>query len=101
MLFWNKTWPNGQPRMGMGFNFRHTCEIVLFGVRGKLRTRQAFGTGFEAPVRGEHSEKPDEFYQIVRAASYPPFGEVFGRKPREGFVNLYQVATLNMVKAAA
>ena len=37
LLVWNKTWPNGQRRMGMGFNFRRTCEFVLFGVRGKLR----------------------------------------------------------------
>ena len=100
MLVWNKTWPNGQPRTGMGFYFRHTCEFVLFGVRGKLRTRQAFPTGFEAPVSGEHSEKPDKFYEIVRAASYPPFGEVFGRKPRDGFTNIYQEA-LRDVKAAA
>jgi N6-adenosine-specific RNA methylase IME4 len=101
MLVWNKTWPNGQPRMGMGFNFRHTCEFVLFGVRGKLRTRQAFGTGFEAPVSREHSEKPDEFYEIVRAASYGPFGELFGRKPRDGFTNLYQETEQGITKAAA
>jgi N6-adenosine-specific RNA methylase IME4 len=101
MLVWNKTWPNGQPRMGMGFNFRHTCEFVLFGVRGKLRTRQSFGTGFEAPVSREHSEKPDKFYEIVRSASFPPFGEVFGRKTRDGFTNLYQEAAQDVTKAAA
>jgi len=101
MLVWNKTWPNGQPRMGMGFNFRHTCEFVLFGVRGKLRTRQSFGTGFEAPVSRKHSEKPDEFYEIVRAASFPPFGELFGRKPRDGFTNLYQETEQGITKAAA
>lgn len=101
MLVWNKTWPNGQPRMGMGFNFRHTCEFVLFGVRGKLRTRHSFGTGFEAPVSREHSEKPDKFYEIVRAASYPPYGELFGRKPRDGFVNLHQEAAQDVTKAAA
>jgi N6-adenosine-specific RNA methylase IME4 len=71
--------------MGLGFNFRHTCEFVLFGVRGKLRTRQAFGTGFEAPVRGEHSEKPEAFYRIVEQASYPPFVDVFARKSRPGW----------------
>jgi N6-adenosine-specific RNA methylase IME4 len=101
MLVWNKTYPNGEPRMGMGFNFRHTCEFVLFGVLGKLRTRQSFGTGFEAPVSREHSEKPDKFYEIVRAASYPPFGELFGRKPRDGFTNLYQETEQGITKAAA
>ena len=101
LLVWNKTWPNGQRRMGMGFNFRRTCEFVLFGVRGKLRTRQSFGTGFEAPVSRKHSEKPDEFYEIVRAASYPPFGELFGRKPRDGFTNLYRETEQGITKAAA
>jgi N6-adenosine-specific RNA methylase IME4 len=101
LLVWNKTWPNGQRRMGMGFNFRRTCEFVLFGVRGKLRTRQSFGTGFEAPVSRVHSEKPDEFYEIVRAASYPPFGELFGRKLRDGFVKLHQESVQGITRAAA
>ncbi len=103
MLVWNKTHPNGQPRMGMGQNLRHTCEFILFGVRGNLRTREAarsIGTSFEAPV-GEHSEKPGRLYEIVRAASYPPFGELFGRKPRDGFTNLYQEAAQDITKAAA
>ncbi len=50
---------------------------------------------------GSIPTKPDEFYEIVRAASYLPFGEVFGRKPREGFVNLYQEAVKDVSKAAA
>jgi hypothetical protein len=37
----------------------------------------------------------------VRAASYPPFGELFGRKPRDGFVNQYQEAEQDVTKAAA
>jgi hypothetical protein len=34
---------------------------------------------------GEHSEKPDVFYDIVA----PTYGEAFQRKAREGFTNLY------------
>jgi N6-adenosine-specific RNA methylase IME4 len=104
MLAWNKTYPSGIPRMGLGYHFRSNVEYILFGVRGNLRTREAvraIGKAFEAPVVGEHSEKPDRFYEIVRAASYPPFGEVFGRKPRDGFTNLYQEATQDVTKAAA
>ena len=95
ILTWNKTYPSGIPRMGLGYHFRNNAEHVLFGVRGQLRTREAarrIEKSFTAPVLGEHSTKPDKFYEIVRAASYPPFGEVFGRQPREGFVNLYEEA---------
>jgi N6-adenosine-specific RNA methylase IME4 len=56
-------------------------------VRGELRTRaDNISTLFHAPV-GEHSEKPEAFYEIVRSASYPPFGEVFQRTPRQDFSN--------------
>jgi N6-adenosine-specific RNA methylase IME4 len=73
----------------MGSDFRGTTEHVLFGVRGKLMTRShSIPTHFEAPL-GAHSEKPDKFYDIVRAASYLPAGEAFQRKARAGFVNLF------------
>jgi hypothetical protein len=63
---------------------------VIFGIRGTLATRVSnISTLFEAPV-GAHSEKPERFYEIVRAASFPPYGEAFQRKARPGFVNLYQ-----------
>lgn len=93
ILTWNKIHASGKSRMGLGHYFRNNCEHVLFGVRGKLDTRvRSISKSFTAAVVGEHSAKPDEFYEIVRTASYPPFGEVFGRKPREGFINLFQEA---------
>ena len=59
-------------------------------MRGELSTRaDDIATHFEAPL-GEHSEKPDIFYDIVRRASYPPYGEVFQRKKRKNFSNLYR-----------
>ena len=55
-----------------------------------LATRcNSISTLFEAPV-GKHSEKPEKFYEIVRAASYPPYGEAFQRKARPEFVNLFE-----------
>jgi N6-adenosine-specific RNA methylase IME4 len=66
-----------KPRWGYGSYFRNQTEHVLFGVKGNLMTRSdSISTVFEAPL-GEHSEKPEEFYQIVRKASYPPYGEAF------------------------
>jgi N6-adenosine-specific RNA methylase IME4 len=85
MLTWAK------PRFGLGAYFRNQTEHVLFGVRGELRTRvDDISTLFHAPI-GEHSEKPEAFYEIVRRASYPPFGEVFQRTPRGDFPNLYRL----------
>jgi ParB/RepB/Spo0J family partition protein len=78
-----------KPRFGLGSYFRNSTEHVLFGVRGALMTRStSTATHFEAPV-GEHSEKPERFYEIVRAASYPPYGEAFQRKARPDFVSLF------------
>jgi len=100
-LIWNKIHSNGAPRIGMGHYFRNTAEFVLFGVRGSLRTRdkaRSLPNTFEAPV-GRHSEKPDRFYEIVREASYPSFGELYQRKPRKDFENVYR-STLEGALAA-
>jgi N6-adenosine-specific RNA methylase IME4 len=83
LLTWKK------PSFGMGTHFRGQTEQVLFGIRGVLATRVAnIPTWFEAP-KGKHSEKPERFYEIVRAASYPPYGEAFQRKERPDFLNLF------------
>jgi ParB/RepB/Spo0J family partition protein len=84
MLTWAK------PSFGMGSQFRGQTEHVLFGIQGTLRTRCTdISTLFHAP-RGEHSEKPEQFYEIVRRASYPPYGEAFQRQARPGFANLFE-----------
>ena len=59
-------------------------------IRGTLAARRPnISTLFEAPI-GKHSEKPEKFYEIVQAASYPPYGEAFQRQARPGFLNLYE-----------
>jgi N6-adenosine-specific RNA methylase IME4 len=80
------------PPFGLGSYFRNSTEHVIFATRGETTTRPAaasMSTHFEAP-RGEHSEKPEIFYEMVRAASYPPYGEANQREPREDFVNLFE-----------
>jgi len=80
-----------KPKWGLGAYFRNQSEHVLFGIRGELATRSdAISTVFEAPMGG-HSEKPEKFYEIVRAASYEPFGEAFQRTDRKDFKNVYRV----------
>lgn len=76
MLTWVK------PRIGMGNYFRSSTEHVLFATKGNLGTRdRGIATHFEAPL-GEHSEKPEIFYEIVERASYPTFLEAFARRER-------------------
>jgi N6-adenosine-specific RNA methylase IME4 len=78
-----------KPRWGLGSYFRNSTEHVLFGIRGELRTRSDnIATHFEASL-GQHSEKPEEFYEIVRRASYEPYGECFQRQPRPDFTNVF------------
>ena len=83
------TWEKPDP-FGQGHYFRNQTEHCLFAVRGELRTRvDNIPTILRAPRGDEHSAKPEEFYDLVRAASFMPAGEAFQRQPRDGFVNLY------------
>ena len=74
---------------GLGTYFRSQTEHVIFATRGNLNTRSdSLSTVFHAPL-GRDSEKPEEFYDLVRRASFPTYGEAFQRIPRPDFVNLY------------
>ena len=76
---------------GLGRYFRNRTEHILFGVRGRLSALGNHNNVIEAPVRSKlHSEKPEQFYQLVRDASPPNYGEAFQRKVRPDFVNLFE-----------
>jgi len=87
-LIWHKIRKDGGPDgRGVGFYFRNTTEIVLFGVRGNLRTLSA-GRNQVNIIRSrkrEHSRKPDELYEIIEACSPGPYLELFARGLREGW----------------
>jgi N6-adenosine-specific RNA methylase IME4 len=87
VLTWEKP-----PPFGMGSYFRNSTEHVIFATRGKTTTRHAAAsipTHFQAPRGEQHSEKPEKLYEIIRAASYPPYGEGNQRVPRPDFQNLF------------
>lgn len=84
-IVWHKIRKDGGPDgRGVGFYFRNTTELVLFGVRGRLRT---LGPGrrqvnIVKSQKREHSRKPDELYDIIEACSPGPFLEMFARGKR-------------------
>lgn len=84
-IIWHKIRKDGAPDgRGVGFYFRNTTEMVLFGVRGRLRTlapgrRQV---NIIKTRKREHSRKPDELYEVVEACSPGPFLELFARSQR-------------------
>jgi len=88
MLVWHKVRKDGgSDGRGVGFYFRNVTEMVLFGVRGSLRTldpgrRQV---NLFSSRKREHSRKPEELYDIVEACSPGPYLELFARYGRDGW----------------
>lgn len=87
-VVWAKRRKDGGPDgRGVGFYFRNVTELLLFGVRGSMRTlaparRQV--NMLETRKR-EHSRKPDEQYDLIEACSPGPHLELFARHPRTGW----------------
>ena len=87
-LVWYKVRKDGGPDgRGVGFYFRNVTELVLFGVRGGMRTLQPGRTQVNLiPKRKrEHSRKPDEIYDLIEQCSPGPYLELFARHPRKGW----------------
>jgi N6-adenosine-specific RNA methylase IME4 len=76
--------PDGR---GVGFYFRNVTELVLFGVRGSMRTLKPGRTQVNmlATRKREHSRKPDEIYDLVESCSPGPYLELFARFCRDGW----------------
>jgi N6-adenosine-specific RNA methylase IME4 len=88
-IVWHKIRKDGGPDgRGVGFYFRNTTELILFGVKGKnARTREAGRrqVNIIRTQKREHSRKPDELYPLIQACSTGPFLELFARGPRDGW----------------
>jgi N6-adenosine-specific RNA methylase IME4 len=87
-LVWSKIRKDGGPDgRGVGFYFRNVTELILFGVRGSMRTLKAGRTqvNFIATRKREHSRKPDEIYPLIEACSPGPYLELFARFRRKGW----------------
>lgn len=98
-IVWLKKTVNGNRWFGMWRIVRAEHEICLIGRRGNYpvgnhSVRSTFVTeesqdftGLSAVVR-RHSEKPEEFYQIVESLYAGPFCELFARRQRPGWTCL-------------
>ena len=90
-LVWHKVRKDGEPDgRGVGFYFRNTTELILFGVRGKSARTLAPGrrqVNIIKSVKREHSRKPDEAYDLIEACSPGPYLELFARGPRPGWTS--------------
>lgn len=87
-IIWAKRRKDGGPDgRGVGFYFRNVTEILLFGVRGSMRTlppARSQVNMIESRKR-EHSRKPDEQYDLIERCSPGPYLEMFARYPQEGW----------------
>ncbi len=68
-----------KPQMGMGNYFRVSTELVLFGVRGNIRTTRRDVKNYFEARRAKHSSKPTQFQDIVASCSPGPHMELFSR----------------------
>jgi N6-adenosine-specific RNA methylase IME4 len=90
------TW--AKPHAGLGQYFRGQTEHLLFGVRGHgIGLRRQWTSRRDLPTllhvdhprdargRAIHSAKPEEFYNLIEAASPPSRLEMFARRRRPGW----------------
>jgi N6-adenosine-specific RNA methylase IME4 len=84
-VVWAKRRKDGGPDgRGVGFYFRNVTELLLFGVKGSMRTLAAGRSQVNMieTRKREHSRKPDEQYDLIESCSPGPYLELFARHPR-------------------
>jgi len=87
-IVWLKVRKDGGPDgRGVGFYFRNVTELLLFGVKGKLRTRDSGRrqVNLMCSRKREHSRKPYEVYKLIEACSPGPYLELFAREQVPGW----------------
>lgn len=87
-IVWYKVRKDGGPDgRGVGFYFRNVTELLLFGVKGRLRTLKAGRRQVNITIsrKQEHSRKPAAVYEIIKHCSPGPYLELFAREKNSGW----------------
>lgn len=78
-------WAKRPRGFALGGTFGISTEFVIFARRGRSIATSRTSRDWWSWPRGEHSRKPDEFFQVVEATSPGPYLELFARRPRAGW----------------
>jgi len=87
-VVWYKVRKDGGPDgRGVGFYFRNVTELLLFGIRGKMRTLAPGRRQVNIIVtrKREHSRKPSAVYGLIERCSPGPYLELFARERIKGW----------------
>lgn len=79
-LYWRKIMS-----LGMGYWYRGQVEQLLLGVKGKLKAFHIQRANIIQTKVHSHSQKPDEFYELIEMTALEPKIELFARNKREGW----------------
>jgi N6-adenosine-specific RNA methylase IME4 len=75
-----------KPQMGIGNYWRVSHEFLLLGVKGGLTFQDHSHMSWLIEDRTKHSSKPESVAQLIEKVSPSPYIELFGRRPRVGWV---------------
>lgn len=79
-VFWKKL------SLGMGYWFRGQVELLLLGIKGKIKAFRCQKPNFIQSKLRSHSEKPEESYQLIEEVIQQKSRiELFARKRRHGW----------------
>ena len=81
-IYWRKIMS-----LGMGFWFRGQVEVLILGIKGKIKAFRCQKPNFIQTKVLRHSEKPEEFRELIEGISngYPNKIELFARQKTEGW----------------
>lgn len=79
-IFWRKI-----RSLGLGFWFRGQVEVLLLGIRGKVKAFRIQKANFIQTKSLKHSHKPKEFRELIEMCGLKPRIELFATEKVEGW----------------